>query len=204
MEDLSGKRFYRLRVISFDHLNGKRAYWKCKCDCGNIKVVRSDHLKDGHVKSCGCYSSEQTSKRFTTHGLSKTRIFNIWVGIKQRCLNPKKDSFCEYGGRGISICDSWKNDFMAFYKWAIRNGYKDSLSIDRIDVDEGYFPQNCRWVGFKTQSRNKRTNHMVEFDGKLMPLVDCCDKYGVPYHITLKRILRGWSLEDALTIPNLK
>ena len=122
---------------------------KCICDCGTEKIVRLCSLKKGEIKSCGCFAKELLIKRnktvkYTTHGQSRTRLYTIWCDMKQRCLNKNQKVFKHYGERKISICDEWKNNFNSFYDWAIRNGYADNLTIDRIDVDGNYEPSNCR------------------------------------------------------------
>ena len=198
--DLAGERFGRL-VASKRDQSSKR--WICICDCGNIVSVRADHLKDGHVLSCGCLSSESSKNRFTTHGMSRTRINRIWRGMKQRCFNPNATGYENYGGRGISVCSEWKNSFESFCDWAFKNGYSDSLSIDRIDGGGSYCPDNCRWETSFEQSRNTRANRVIDVDGNKMVLKDFCNMVGAPYHMVLKRLLRGWELYDAISIPPL-
>ncbi len=162
MEDLTNKKFNLLTVISFHHKhrrfkNGKCIatinYWFCKCDCGNYSIVCGDNLKNGAVKSCGCLRHLATR---TTHNFSRTRIYTIWCGMKARCFNVNNPRYKDYGGRGISMCDEWNNSFINFYNWSIQNGYKSSLSIDRINNDLGYFPNNCRWTTAKEQANNRR------------------------------------------------
>jgi hypothetical protein len=132
-------------------------YGLYKCGfCGNeFKAITND-IKRGKTKSCGCYNKRRTSETHKTHGLRFTRLYSIWVNIKDRTLNLKCNDYPNYGGRGITICDEWKNDFKSFYDWAMSNGYSDELSIDRIDNDEGYFPENCRWTTQTIQRRNTR------------------------------------------------
>ena len=126
--------------------------------CGEEFRVQINSVKNGNTKSCGCYNKRIASETHKTHGLGNTRLYKIWKGIKDRTLNPKHIQFPDYGGRGITICDEWKNDFMSFYNWAMLNGYEENkgLSIDRIDNDGGYSPENCRWTTQVIQNRNQR------------------------------------------------
>lgn len=155
--DLTNKRFGSVVVIG---RVGSSTKWECKCDCGNCFITEGANLRRGRTQSCGCMKSEiakRTAKeKFTTHRLSRTRIYRTWANMKQRCNNEHNSIYAYYGGRGIKVCKEWENNFLAFYDWAIKNGYDDTLTIDRIDNDKGYCPENCRWVTMATQSRNKR------------------------------------------------
>ena len=151
LKDLTGQVFGRLTVESFSHMNGKHSYWNCRCECGNIHIVRSDCLKGGLVKSCGCLNREP---RGITHGQSKTKLYHVWAGIKQRCNNPNANHYDRYGGRGITYCKEWEK-YEPFYTWAMNNGYQEGLTIDRIDNDGNYEPTNCRWITIAEQQRNK-------------------------------------------------
>lgn len=158
--DICGQRFGRLVVINYSHSNKHRkSFWLCKCDCGNIKILRGNDLKSGKIQSCGCYNSERTISFNTTHGLSGTRLYRIWKNIKMRCLDPNKPDYKYYGGRGIKICDEWINNFKSFYDWAMSNGYKEALTIDRRENDGNYEPSNCRWVTMAAQNQNKHCLH---------------------------------------------
>lgn len=163
LNDLTGKRFGRLTVISraddIVYSNGKRyTAWNCLCDCGNTTKVRTTNLNNQHVSSCGCYRAEVRIKAHTKHGQAHHRLHNIWTDMKQRCTNPKTRCFANYGGRGIAVCDTWANDFGTFFSWAMGNGYSDELSIDRINVNGNYEPTNCRWATMKEQQNNKRNS----------------------------------------------
>lgn len=159
--DLTGRRFFRLTVLSIAETRrnsqGKTiTMWRVHCDCGNELVVSGGSLRSGNTKSCGCFNKQRTHETQATHGLSRTRIYTIWSGIKQRCYNSKSINYDNYGLRGIGMCDEWRNDFQAFYNWAMMNGYNAKLSIDRIDNEKDYAPYNCRWVDMPTQEANKR------------------------------------------------
>lgn len=173
--------------------------WLCQCECGRTVIVSGANLRNGHIKSCGCYRSEIARKNATKHGLRQTRLYKIFHGMKKRCYTPTAINFSIYGGRGITICEEWLNDFQAFYDWAMSNGYADDLSIDRIDVNGNYEPSNCRWVSMKEQVNNRRANRFITYNGETHTLSEWSNIVGINIKTLHKRLRDGWSAEDALT-----
>lgn len=153
IKDISGNRYGKLVVIEYAWSKKKQTLWRCKCDCGNEYIGTRDHLVSGNTRSCGCLSGNQY------HGMHETRLYRIYSAMCQRCYNPNNTGYKHYGGRGIKICDEWRNHIngrINFFKWAKENGYNENLSIDRIDVNGDYSPDNCRWVDRSVQGLNKR------------------------------------------------
>ena len=151
-KDLVGVRFGRLIVVSRAESVKRNSRWLCRCDCGNEIVVYGCHLRSGATKSCGCLNNELVSDRFKTHGKTKTRLFRTWQNMRKRCENPKLKSYKNYGGKGVKVCEEWK-DFVSFCDWAVANGYRDNLTIDRINPNGNYEPSNCQWL---TRSENSK------------------------------------------------
>ena len=161
--DLTGQRFGRLVVIQrAENTKGGKARWRCQCDCGQEIIVDGKHLRRGETQSCGCLQKEKTRKSHTTHGATDTRLYNIWDGMKSRCYNRNSSSYADYGGRGITVCEEWRNDFTTFQNWALSHGYRDDLTIDRINFNGNYEPSNCRWADWIVQANNRRPRKSVQ------------------------------------------
>lgn len=204
LKDLTGQKFGMLTVTNehesrVNDSGKRRTYWKCICDCGNEKYIEASCLKKGNTVSCGC----KKKKQFMTHGLSDTRLYEIWTDMKQRCYNPRSVAYEYYGGRGIAICDEWKNDFMAFYSWANENGYADNLTIERKDFNGNYEPDNCCWITLFEQQGNTRRNTFLTNNGEKHTVAEWARIKGVRPGLIWGRLGRGWSVEDALNVPLL-
>ena len=170
------------------------SYVLCRCDCGKEKVINYNNIKRGLVKSCGCLVR-------TKNGLSGSIIGKCYHGIMQRCYNPKDINYKNYGARGIKMCDLWKNDFMSFYNWAKSGGYKKGLTIDRIDNNKGYSPENCRLVSMKEQQNHRTNNRLLTYKGKTLTITQWAEKYNMSYRNLFYRLKNGYSIEKALTKP---
>jgi hypothetical protein len=179
-----------------------RAYQVCQCSCGQKVVCRVDLLRSGRSQSCGCLQKERVSAVNTTHGLSRTLEFGIWKGMIQRCQNPNQSNYSRYGGRGIKVCDRWRGD-SGFQNFIDDLGPRpsDNHSIDRIDVNGDYCPENCRWASVKEQARNKRNNRFLSYDGRNQCLSAWAKEFEMGETTLTTRLLSGWSVEKALTVP---
>ena len=202
---LEGKKINHLTVIERvqDHVTKgryKKIAYKCRCDCGNEKVIVAESLLTGNTIACGCMGSVGLEKR-KTHNMSRTRNYRIWVSMRQRCNNPRNTYYKNYGERGIAVCDEWTK-YEPFKEWSFSNGYADDLTLDRIDNEEGYSPDNCRWVSRSEQMRNTRNNHRIEWGGETHTMVEWAEITGLPVYVIRNRLIYGWSIEDALTIRN--
>ena len=205
--DLIGQKFGRLTVVErTENESAGQSRWLCYCDCGNCTVVRGTKLVQGRTKSCGCLGKEVAMSnlekgRLHTDGRTKTKLYRIWCDMRRRCGNPKDNAYSDYGGRGIIVCPEWNASFDAFRNWALSNGYAEHLTIDRIDNSNGYCPENCRWVDMQTQSRNKRNNVFLVYDGNGMILSDWAKQLKIPANTLYDRLKRGWSVERTLATP---
>ena len=197
--DLSGQRFGNLTVINRAGTQHGSVTWNCKCDCGKAVIAKSNTLKSGHTKSCGCMKAAILGEARRTHGQSKTRLHSTWQHMKQRCFNPNNEKYKYYGGRGITVCEEWEQ-YEAFERWAMSNGYKEDLTLDRIDVNGSYCPENCRWVTWKEQQNNKRNNTVITAFGTKHTLSEWEEISGVNRVTIQKRIKEnGKTPESAMS-----
>lgn len=193
-KDLTGHRFGKLVALEdIGRANGG-VVWKCQCDCGSITQVRANHLVRGLVVSCGCYNREVISK----HNMTNTAIYSAWQSMKNRCENPNAQEYRRYGGRGIRVCDEWSNNSEAFIEWALANGWERGLSLDRIDNDGDYEPDNCRWVTMKTQGRNRSNCCYISDGDETHCLSEWAEILNEPYAKLVSRHRRGWSDKEVL------
>lgn len=203
-KDLTGQKFGRWTVVE---RNGSdmhhRALWKCQCECGNIGTVDSLCLTRGNSKSCGCLNDEVRHMKGvranrTTHGMWGTKIYRTWKQMHTRCQNPNVEDYQKwYGSKGIKVCEEWSK-FEPFYEWAMANGYSDELTLDRIDRNGNYCPENCRWVDIITQANNRSNNHILEINGESHTIAEWSRITGLPYSTILNRVHRGISGEDLI------
>lgn len=202
-KNLTGLTFGRLKVIKFiGHDKKKGDLWECECNCSNhtIKIIAAKSLVRGNTKSCGCLSREATIKRNKDNAKyhpNNKNIFGIWIGMKDRCYNPHHVKFEHYGGRGIIICDEWL-EYSNFEKWAIENGFKKGLTIERLDSNGNYCPENCKWATWKEQQNNKRNNKWITYKGKTKTLSQWCEELDLNYGRTKARLNSlHWTVEEA-------
>lgn len=151
--DLTGQRFGRLVAVERAPNHKKMTVWLCRCDCGRLTEVQSGHLRGGKIVSCGCYQRENNQRKATVHGHWGTKLHKIWLSMRQRCRNPRNKEYKHYGGRGIDVCPEW-DSFEPFETWALAHGYKEGLTIERVDVNQGYCPENCTWIPRSEQMKN--------------------------------------------------
>lgn len=199
--DLTGQKFGRLKVLERAPGQGRNAAWVCICDCGNRCTVLACNLRAGKTKSCGCFGLECKAENNRIHGGShRSRLYRIWKAMKWRC-NPKSPDYKHYGARGITVCKEWEHSFEAFRDWAMAHGYAENLTIDRINNDKGYSPDNCRWITQGKQNLNKRNNHTVTYQGRTQTLSQWAKEFGLNSSTLHRRLKEGWPVEKALTTP---
>ena len=203
IKDITGQRFGNLTVVAFDGMNKRReATWKCICTCGNEAVVTGHKLRSGWTKSCGCLQEQlRKSGIHKTHGMTNSKLYVIWQNMKHRCNDPNNNMFQNYGGRGIMVWKEWMSGFEPFLKWANETGYRDGLSIERIDVNGDYTPDNCKWITKEKQYLNRTDSHRITAFGKTQTIKEWADESGLKYDTIERRINQyGWSPEEAVTI----
>ena len=201
-ENVIGKTYGVFKVTAYNGLKRLNAHHSIgiyhvvctKCGAEYNRTLFSIRKNTGN----GCFKCRKTTQ---THGASKTRLYGIWINMKERCYSPNNEAYSRYGGRGITVCGEWKEDFPAFQKWALSHGYKKSLSIDRINNDKGYSPNNCRWATDRRQALNRRSNRIISYEGKSLPIEEWGKKLGGSGGAIDLRLKRGWNIGKALTTP---
>ena len=206
MNDLTDSVFGRLTVVSFSRITKGKTFWNCLCSCGTEKEVRADSMKDGSILSCGCLHSEAAKKRGAesrTHGHFRngkmTPTYRTWALVKRRCKNPNAREYKFYGGRGIRVCERWEK----FERFLEDMGEKpdSGSSIERLDSNGNYSPENCRWLPRKLQARNRRSSRIIEFRGEKKCVAEWAERTGISQDNVLERLNAGWTVEDALLKP---
>lgn len=208
-EDLSGRKFNKITAIkpAPDRIlpNGRHlTMWNCVCDCGNTLTIRASDLKSGNVISCGCYRAKNTGEVHRTHGATTgrkaTQLYQVWANMLARCKNKKAWAYKYYGAKGVRVCDEWK-DYAEFEKWATENGYAPGLSIDRIDVNGNYCPENCRWATATQQANNQTKNRRIEAFGSARTIAEWACELKIPYDRLYYLLSKnGWSIERAVMV----
>ena len=209
-EDLSGSRFFRLTVIRPDGRLHNRPAFLCRCDCGNYVRTIAGELRSGRVQSCGCLHRERAraclSKMKTTHGESNTRLYAVWCAMRRRCTDRNCKEYRLYGGRGIAVCAEWAESFEPFRDWALANGYdkaapRGECTIDRIDVNGNYCPENCRIATQTEQCNNRQRNHILEIHGESKTIAEWSRISGISARTIYDRLYSGWTPERAVFAP---
>lgn len=209
IEVTEGQKYGKLTIIKEVSPIGSKRRILCKCDCGNIKEYSMDRVIHGRTQSCGCLRNEMFFTHRNNNGTSvypkeatDSKLYKIWNSMKCRCYTVSSGAYFKYGAKGIRMCDEWKNDFMAFYNWALANGYSDELTIDRIDYRGNYEPSNCRWASIRTQANNKSNVRKYEYNGELHTMTEWSEIMNINYGALWVRLnVLGWSVEKALTTP---
>lgn len=202
--DLTGKHFGKLTVIKKEYFipeKHKGWYWLCKCDCGNDCVKKGEDLRRGRIKSCGCLSRMLVKKLFDRYNINGYKLIHVRMAMIKRCYKKNDKNYKEYGERGITVYDEWINNSITFYEWALTSGYEEGLTLDRINNNGNYEPSNCRWINRKKQANNTRTNHFITLNGVTKTISEWSDIVELNYKAIMNRIQRGWTEEEALTIP---
>lgn len=204
-KDLTNKRVSRLLVIRRYPENNKfgQVQWECLCECGNITIVGTSQLRPNRTTSCGCFQKEAVRNASLTHGMSSSAEYRTWNKIRERCYNERDKRYSDYGGRGITMCEEWRNSFEAFYR-DMGKRPSSSHSIDRKDNNKGYDKENCRWATRIEQANNKRNNAIYELNGKVKTLAGWCRELHLNYDFVQQRLSRGWSFEKAIVSAKAK
>lgn len=196
--NLINKKFGRLTVVDLAYIKNQSTFWSCLCDCGKVVIKKASYLTTGDTRSCGCLKSEELSKRNSKHNLYKHPIYNVWKNMKNRCYRINNKQYSNYGGRGITVCEEWKKDFLSFFTWANENGYKNNLTIDRIDVDGNYCPENCRFIPLSEQQKNKRNTIIIEYMNMKYTISEFSQLTSKSYDSIYRKIQKGMSPEEII------
>lgn len=199
IKDKTGEVYGRLKVVEFKGIKNRHAMWLCQCECGNLVIVSSGNLVSGNTRTCGCAKESNIGELNKTHGKTNTRLYRIWRGIKSRTKYKSTGISKCYRDRNIELCQEWETSFTSFYEWAVNNGYSEELTIDRINNDLGYSPENCRWVTNKEQQNNKRNNLRVNLNGENKTISEWAELYGISRNKVYARLRRNWNVYEALT-----
>ncbi len=200
--DLTGQTFSKLKVISFSHVKNGHACWTCLCECGKETVAVGNDLLNGHKKSCGCLRKESLSAILSKHNLTTHPLYGVWRTMRQRCYNSNNKQYPYYGYRGIQVCSEWKTDFLSFFNWALSSGYEKGLSIERIDNNANYCPENCKWATHLSQCNNQRSNIQVLYHGVLQPFAALFNGDIRRRRKVMQRINKlGWDADRAIDTP---
>lgn len=200
IKDHTNEKYGRLKVIQFVKRENRKSYWKCKCDCGKEIILPITYLTTGDTKSCGCLRKETSAQTQRKKAYIKNhRLYSIWIDMKRRCYNKDRNNYKYYGARGVKVCKEWKKDFRNFQDWALKNGYKDTLTIDRIDYNKDYQPDNCRWTTIFEQNNNLSSNHRICYEEKKYPSMSSfCRKKKLNYNKFRQRIRSGYTIQKAM------
>lgn len=183
-----GEKHGRLTCLCKDDIR-KKNYYIFKCDCGNIKSIAAYSVKKGYIVSCGCFSREHP--HHLTHGISHTRLDKCYKSMISRCYRETDDAYIDYGARGIAVCEEWRSDRTKFFAWALENGYEEHLTLDRIDVNGNYEPDNCRWATHREQCNNKRNNVIIEYENKRYTIAEYSRLKGISYDKAYRMVRKG-------------
>lgn len=197
---IKGDKFCRLTYLGESKRIRKHTYGKFKCDCGNIKYIRIDGVSGGDIKSCGCLYNERRNQ-VGLNSKEYERLYDVWANMLRRCYDKNSDRYYTYGARGITVCDEWKDDFHAFANYAVENGWSSNLSIERKDLNKGYYPENCEFITMKQQARNKSSNIRVIYRGENKCIAEWCEILGLNDKRTYRRYQLGIRDPDILFYP---
>jgi hypothetical protein len=202
-------KYGRLLVTGLCHKIGKCIHVECICECGCLRWIRKTRVMNGVTKSCGCLVADLSKAREFKHGLMGHDLYGVWRGMIQRCTNPKNRGYGSYGGRGVFVCEEWRNDFMAFYNWSMANGYEKGLSLDKdknapTQTGLEYSPKYCSYITQAEQNRHQSTNRRIEYNGVVKNLTDWCRDLKISYPAIMDRLKNGMSVVAAFETPVLK